>query len=131
MRTDIERQQPPPSPRLFEGGRMTYRVSITRAAASLTALLLGAAQAQAGFSSIATSHNPGEMNVPDVLGQAYGGKFTVAANGVDFTNGSLTATRIDDSADTVFAQPIVSARAVYGGDSFAGPSSFGYLAGAS
>jgi len=92
-------------------------------------LLFGAAQVRAGFSPIQPSNNPGEMNIPQVLGQAYGGTFTQAANGVDFTNGTVTATRVDDGADQVFRQPIASAKAVYDPDASAGALTFGYLPG--
>src|SRR5437764_13283135 len=107
----------------------------TKALALASAAVLGvsalrASQAQAGFSSIQPSHNPGELNLPDVLRQAFGGTFQVASNGMDYTNGTVTATRVDDSADQVWNKSIVSARAVYDPDASSGALKFGYLPGA-
>lgn len=50
--------------------------------------------ANAAFTTITPS---GEPTQADILGDLYGGTFV--ANGLDFSNGSITATRIDDDID--------------------------------
>src|SRR5579884_1065604 len=104
---------------------MLGRIGHVWTTASMAVLLFAAAQVRAGFSPIQPSNNPGELNIPQVLGLAYGGTFTPAANGVDFTNGTVTATRVDDNADRVFNQPIVSSKAVYDPDASTGSLTFG------
>ena len=97
----------------------------------LAALSFAAGHARGAISPIQPSHIPGELNVQQVLGLAYGGTFTAAANGNDFSNGTITATRGDDSSDQLFnQQTIASARAVYDPDAAEGALAFGYLPGA-
>ena len=98
---------------------------------------LGAVQAQAGltvspptFSSIEPSNHPGELNIPQVLNQTYGGNFTLLSNGLDYSNGTLTAHRLNDVADRLWNQKITSARAIYDADAANGALSFGILPGA-
>lgn len=75
----------------------------------LGASTLFAAQARAGFTAIEPSHNPGESQA-DILSNAYGGTFSAQSDGVSYSNGTVTATRIDDSQDQTWSQGIVSAR---------------------
>jgi hypothetical protein len=59
-----------------------------------------AASAQAGFTTIGPPNygNGGEATQAEILSNSYGGTFS--SSGLDFTNGTLTATRLDDSTDT-------------------------------
>jgi hypothetical protein len=68
--------------------------------------LMGVSAANAGFTTIGPTSNPGEPNQATILSHIYGGTFV--ADGVNFTNGSLTATRVDDDADQSFAGPITA-----------------------
>jgi len=74
--------------------------------------VLGASNAQAGFTTI----NPpnygkgGEATQAEILSNSYGGTFT--ANGLNFTNGTLTATRVNDNADQVFSGDLTSSKAL-------------------
>jgi hypothetical protein len=80
------------------------RTSTMLAIAGLS--LMGVSAANAGFSTISPSSNPSEPDQAAILSHIYGGTFT--ASGVDFTNGSLTATRLDDDTDTSFSGPITA-----------------------
>jgi hypothetical protein len=66
--------------------------------------LLGANVANAGFSTINPSINPAEPTQAGVLGELLGGSFT--ANGLNFTNGSIVATRVDDDNDKTWASAV-------------------------
>lgn len=61
-------------------------------------LSLAAASAQAGFSAV--NDNPYERSHEQILEDVYGGNFVMSGN--DFTNGTVTATRVDDSNDKTF-----------------------------
>ncbi len=63
----------------------------------LGALALGLIVSSSAMGAYTTIHTPhvGEPDQAGILSQVYGGTFT--ASGLDFTNGSLTATRIEDS----------------------------------
>jgi len=82
------------------------------AVAALGLSVLGASNAFAGFTSIGAPNfgRGGEASQAEILSNTYGGSFT--ANGLDFTNGSITATRIDDSKDQTFKGDITSSRAL-------------------
>src|SRR4051812_9121174 len=67
--------------------------------------VLGAAQAHAGFTTV-NAPWPGEASQADILSHAYGGTFT--ANGLNYTNGTVTATRMDDSANAKFNFSVAS-----------------------
>jgi hypothetical protein len=56
---------------------------------------LGAARADAGFSTVLPTPHASEVNHDGILSHLYGGTFT--ANGVNYSNGSVTATRIEDT----------------------------------
>jgi hypothetical protein len=87
--------------------------------------LASAQSARAGFTE-ATPNPDGEPEQGAILSHALGGDFT--ANGNNFSNGTVTATQLDDNADQIWSQPIVSAQAVA---SFCvDPEIFGYIAGA-
>lgn len=60
---------------------------------------------------------PGELNHKQIFDQAYGGGFRYA--GVNFTNGTITATRVSDDQDSTFAAGTYTTRAIanYGGGS--------------
>ncbi len=53
------------------------------------------APVSADFSSVSAPF-PGELGHGDILSGIYGGSFTLDGNGVDWSNGAITATRIDD-----------------------------------
>jgi hypothetical protein len=55
-----------------------------------------ASSAFAGFTTI-NPPAPGEQTIPDIFGHIYGGTFTLE-DGVDYSNGSLTAVRVSDTA---------------------------------
>jgi hypothetical protein len=104
-------------------------------------LLALVSSSQAGFTTIAGTF-PGQQGQADILSHVYGGTFTASAE--NFTNGTLTATRVADSplsgsqsvvgsinaSDQVWHDGFVSAtaQAVY---SQAPGKTFGYVAGAS
>jgi len=68
-----------------------------------------AGSARAGFTPI--NHPPGsEGSQEKILEHAYGGNFK--AFGANFSNGALTATRIDDADDTTWTQQVGSVRAL-------------------
>ena len=87
----------------------TARGLVLSFAAATAATFFGAAQAHAGFSTINTVAN-GEPSLGQILGHEYGGTF--AANGVNFSNGSVTATRINDNNDQIWNTHFVSANVV-------------------
>lgn len=68
---------------------------------------LGASQAHAGFTTINAPH-PGEKTQAQILSHSYGGNFV--ADGVNFTNGSTTAYRIDDDYDQIMPFDILSSK---------------------
>ena len=89
------------------GGRMTKCLAFV----GLTAL--AAANAHAGFSPVTAAKPGGELGHAAILSHAYGGSF--AADGVNFTNGSVVAERCDDfgdgaKADQCWEAGVVSAR---------------------
>lgn len=89
--------------------------------------LLAAAPAFAGFSTINTNA-AGEPGQEQIIQHVFGGSFQ--SDGQNFSNGTVTATRVDDSQDLVWPQinAIVSAQTVA---SFAQlQQSFGYFNGA-
>jgi hypothetical protein len=88
---------------------------------------VGGANAQAGFTQIGATRKT-EATQEQILEHTYGGDFV--ANGTNFSNGSVTATRLDDDNDAVWAKTdISSARTVA---AFAKrKQSFGYFGGSS
>ena len=62
-------------------------------------ILALAASAHAGFSTVGS--NAYEPSHEQILESLYGGDFTASGN--DFSNGTVTATRVDDADDEVFA----------------------------
>jgi hypothetical protein len=75
--------------------RSTFQNRVIKclALAGLTMLATGR-NAQAGFSPVNAPSSANEMGHAEILSHTYGGAFV--ANGVDFTNGSITAHRLDD-----------------------------------
>jgi hypothetical protein len=70
---------------------------VTTAAAGIAGMALaGSALATGSFTTI-NAPAAGEKSQAQLLSQVYGGTWTLAGNGVDYTNGSLTATRLADS----------------------------------
>jgi hypothetical protein len=94
-------------------------------AGAMTAL--SAVEAKAGFTEIGKGRKA-EANQEQILEHTYGGNFV--ANGANFSNGSVTATRVDDGNDAVFSSTeITSARTVA---AFAKrKQAFGYFGGSS
>jgi MYXO-CTERM domain-containing protein len=62
--------------------------------AGLAGLVLAAGNASAGFTAVNAPSTMGEMSHEQILEGIYGGNFSPA--GVNYTNGAVTATRIDD-----------------------------------
>jgi len=62
--------------------------------AALMTVLSCTMSARAGFTTVSTSTNRGELGHADILAGVYGGSFS--ASGVNFTNGSITAVRVHD-----------------------------------
>jgi hypothetical protein len=99
------------------------------AAAIVGAIALSGTHARAGFTQVNHSDSPRnarEATHEQILEHAYGGNFT--ADGMNFSNGSVAVTRIDDATDSTWTQQkITSARAVA---SFARrKQAFGYFQG--
>lgn len=61
---------------------------------AVSAVLLCATTVHGGFTTISAPISAGELNHQQILSGIYGGSFS--ASGVDFSNGSITATRIHD-----------------------------------
>ncbi len=97
-----------PSIRSMAGAKASKRW--VTAAAMLGMISLGVCQADAGFSSIRKSKTASEANQEQILEHVYGGDFV--KNGNDYSNGTVTATREDDSTDQVWNTDITSARAL-------------------
>jgi len=87
----------------------------------------GAVDAHAGFTEIGKGRKA-EANQEQILEHTYGGDFV--ANGANFSNGTVTATRLDDGNDSVWSSTQVSsARTVA---AFAKrKQAFGYFGGSS
>lgn len=84
-----------------------YRMMLLSAA-----IALGASQAHAGFTTV----NPApasEAGHAAILGNAYGGSFSALSDGLSFSNGTITASRVDDAANKgPFAPVSFDARAL-------------------
>jgi hypothetical protein len=65
-------------------------------ALSAAFVAFGATAANAGLTTVKAPHN-GELGIQQILQSTYGGTFNASGN--DFSNGSISATRIDDSLD--------------------------------
>ncbi|MEM6552801.1 MAG: hypothetical protein AAF750_11835 [Planctomycetota bacterium] len=83
-----------------------------------------ASMASAGFTAIAPPF-AGEVGHEEILESTFGGDFV--ASGLDFTNGTVTATRVDDDDNQLFVIPVfdAEAEAVFA----ALDQTFGYLPG--
>jgi hypothetical protein len=91
------------------------------------ACAVGAATpAIAGFTNVGDPY-PGEKSHAEIFGLVYGGTFV--ADGNNFSNGSLTAERVDDADDILFAAsgPTVDSRAIASYADF--DQQFGYIDG--
>jgi hypothetical protein len=77
-------------------------------------VVLTVADARAGYTPVAPCTYDSELGHAAILSHAYGGDF--AANGLDFSNGSITAMRCDDTgsgyADQCWTAGLHSARAL-------------------
>jgi len=69
---------------------------IKTAALSAAFATFTATSANAGLTTVKAPHN-GEMGIEQILENTYGGNFV--ASGSNWTNGTITANRIDDSVD--------------------------------
>ena len=84
-------------------GRLPWAVSVVIAS-------LAVSSAQASFTAV--NPPPGsEKSVKDILQHVYGGTFT--PNGVNYNNGSLTATRIADAPDPGNRAPVTPLSLIY------------------
>ncbi|CAN5589319.1 hypothetical protein BH10PLA1_BH10PLA1_18030 [soil metagenome] len=75
------------------------------AVAGISLSVLGAATTNAAYTTI-QSPWPGEASQSQILSHSYGGNFV--QSGLNFTNGKVTAVRVDDSKDQVFHFDIAS-----------------------
>jgi len=66
--------------------------------------------AMAGFTTV-NSPPPGEKSIKEILDHVYGGSFV--ANGVNYSNGPLTATRINDTAQPGARGPLQPLNLIY------------------
>jgi hypothetical protein len=95
---------------------------MTAAALAITSIF-GAATAHAGFTAINPTPYAAEQNIDQVLSHVYGGSFLASGN--DYSNGVLTAQRVDDSTDQGFTGIVLSIKALA---RFAGfDQTFGYV----
>lgn len=73
--------------------------------------VLGAAEAQAALTNVGKSKKKkGEATHEQVLERRYGGDFV--KNGSNYSNGTISVTRVDDSADTSFSGKIKGAQVI-------------------
>ncbi len=74
--------------------------------------VLTAGQAKAGYTTINAPNfgKGGEASQAEILSHTYGGTFV--ADGLNFTNGSKTAVRIDDDNDQMWSLHILSTKAL-------------------
>jgi hypothetical protein len=91
-----------------------------------SAIFFGITPAMASLTSMNGPY-PGEDGLNQILAHQYGGVFSAA--GSDFTNGTITAQRIDDANDQTWNAHFVSARVVGAFSAYA--QSFGIFAGSS
>jgi hypothetical protein len=90
---------------------MSFRIGRRPAAAVvLGGCLAVSSSVLAGFTTV-NAPPAGEKSVKEILDHVYGGSF--AANGVNFNNGSLTATRIHDVPDPGNRGPITPLNLIY------------------
>src|SRR3954467_1729819 len=76
--------------------RNTISTWIKTTTLSAAFVAFGATAANAGLTTVKAPHN-GEMGIQQILQNTYGGTFNASGN--NFSNGSISATRIDDSVD--------------------------------
>ncbi|MEM1212736.1 MAG: hypothetical protein AAGI68_10615 [Planctomycetota bacterium] len=102
-----------------------FLIQTTRAGAVL-AVVGCASSASGGFTTIAPPFD-GEVGHEAILESAFGGDFV--ASGLDFSNGTITATRVDDDDNQLFEIPVFDAEveAVFASLD----QTFGYLPGPS
>lgn len=79
------------------------------AAAALTIGVLSAGKAQAGFTAVNAPWK-GEDSLAQILSHTYGGNFQ--ANGLNFSNGSVSAIRQDDTTNASFHFDIKSIKTI-------------------
>ncbi|QOV87324.1 hypothetical protein [Humisphaera borealis] len=72
--------------------------------------LLAASNAHAGITIVAPTPHASEATTEQILSHQYGGSFTALGNG--FTNGSVTATRIDDLNDVAWKGDLMTLNAI-------------------
>ncbi|HEX4125456.1 MAG TPA: hypothetical protein VHY37_12065 [Tepidisphaeraceae bacterium] len=102
------------------------RLSRLATVVAVALLVAGSARsAQAGFTE-ALPTKYGEPEQGQILSHVLGGTFT--ASGDNFSNGTITATQLDDSADQTWTGSIISAQAVAAFSQL--PEVFGYIPGA-
>src|SRR3954470_13365263 len=73
-----------------------------------TAFIGGAGVARGGFTHVNSHPPPREANPEQILEHAYGGDFK--ADGLNFSHGAVTATRIDDADDATWTQQVATVR---------------------
>jgi hypothetical protein len=90
--------------------RFSYRRLQVAAVALVVATLIGAAGgvARGGFTPVNQHPPPHEPGQEQILEHVYGGDFH--ADGLNFTNGAITLSRIDDADDSTWSQSVGSVR---------------------
>src|SRR5947209_15790908 len=79
--------------------RKTFNNWIRTTTLAAAATMFGAGSARASFTTVKPA-NSSEMGIEQILQGTYDGNFTASGN--NFTNGAVTATRIDDDLDQVW-----------------------------
>ncbi|HEX8915489.1 MAG TPA: hypothetical protein VF796_24260 [Humisphaera sp.] len=80
--------------------------TIVRSAAAIALSLAAGSQARAALTEVRSTPHASEQGFAQILGNQYGGSFAATANG--FTNGAVTATRVDDGVDRLWTGGLVT-----------------------
>ena len=99
------------------------RIAMPRCTFPILTLSLGALSAPAATLTAVQPPYPGEASHAEIFGAVLGGTFT--AIGDDFTNGVLSAVRVDDDQDQIWSEDTYDVQAVARYAYF--EQSFGYL----
>ena len=90
---------------------MSFRIGRGPAAAVvLGGCLAASVPAMAGFTTV-NALPPGEKSIKEILDHVYGGSFV--ANGVNYSNGPLTASRINDTPEPGARGPLQPLNLIY------------------
>src|SRR5687767_10429009 len=81
-----------------------FKPSLSSIAFAALPMLAIAGTAQAGFTVVGPPHGA-ELSQAQILGQLYGGTFV--SDGLGFTNGSLSLSRVDDDVNTALTPDVL------------------------